>query len=685
MKEFLLGLRLLAGSGRGNRVRFVLMVAGGAVGVCCLAIVLSISGILEARDARVAAREPAMSGPARHGRETSPLALTRDDPYGSRQLTRVFIAPGRTEAAPVPPGLDRPPRPGEFFVSPHLAEILTEQPGLKQRLPGRQAGVIDRGGVADPDELFAYIGVRHDHLPDGYRIDSFGKPYVGTPTLEAGSLDIVRFTMVGVVLLPLGVFLAVCARLSAASRARRLAALRLVGLSAKGTQRVNAAETVVSAVLAGLCGLGLYLALNQVGAMVGLPGLKWYPEDGAPSVVTLVACLVGCPLLAWFVSRTGTRDAVRTPLSVRRSAAERRPARWGFLPLLAGTGIAVGYCVAGATGHAPRTTGLSAILIPASVILIGAGLALSLPVLARFLARRVAASTRSFALGLAMRRNEVEAGSALRVATGLVLVVFAASLTQGVLIELDQVYRNDSPEQEYSIQADQLSDAQIGRMGRIAKVRAQVTATSSWRDLQSERDEPSVDILIATCGQLAAMTKRLDGCVDGRTQLLRNSQGVVDPQAKPGVVFPVQVRQDGRPRMWKLTVPESIVRVSSYGLSAADDASVLVPPSALPPGSRPEGASIILASRSDTDTVRTVLDGIGAIAPVAQVDPVGINIDGIRQVALIKSLLAVGTVLGLVIGVAAYLVAAGDRAVERRGQVTALTLLGTRRRTLRAV
>ncbi|MEU3245237.1 MULTISPECIES: hypothetical protein [unclassified Streptomyces] len=40
--------------------------------------------------------------------------------------------------------------------------------------------------------------------------------------------------------------------------------------------------------------------------------------------------------------------------------------------------------------------------------------------------------------------------------------------------------------------------------------------------------------------------------------------------------------------------------------------------------------------------------------------------------------------LGLVIGVAAYLVAAADRAVERRAQVTALTLLGARTRTLRA-
>ncbi|MFF9812284.1 FtsX-like permease family protein [Streptomyces sp. NPDC014006] len=42
-------------------------------------------------------------------------------------------------------------------------------------------------------------------------------------------------------------------------------------------------------------------------------------------------------------------------------------------------------------------------------------------------------------------------------------------------------------------------------------------------------------------------------------------------------------------------------------------------------------------------------------------------------------------VLGLVIGVAAYLVASADRAVERRSQVTALALLGARPWTLRGV
>ncbi|MFD8718104.1 hypothetical protein ACFV2H_08825 [Streptomyces sp. NPDC059629] len=41
--------------------------------------------------------------------------------------------------------------------------------------------------------------------------------------------------------------------------------------------------------------------------------------------------------------------------------------------------------------------------------------------------------------------------------------------------------------------------------------------------------------------------------------------------------------------------------------------------------------------------------------------------------------------MGLLIGVAAFLVSVTDRAVERRAQVTAVTLIGARARTMRAV
>lgn len=60
-------------------------------------------------------------------------------------------------------------------------------------------------------------------------------------------------------------------------------------------------------------------------------------------------------------------------------------------------------------------------------------------------------------------------------------------------------------------------------------------------------------------------------------------------------------------------------------------------------------------------------------------------IEGLQQIAVLETLLAVGMIMGLAIGTAAFVVSATDRAVERRAQVTAITLIGARARTMRAV
>ncbi|WP_217554125.1 FtsX-like permease family protein [Streptomyces sp. GbtcB6] len=279
MNELLLGLRLLFGSGRGNRARFALMTLGGSIGVCCLAVVLTIPGILAAQDGRVAARQPVPPGQSATGVSGLPLWLERTDPYGSTPLVRIFLARG-TEAVAPPPGLKDMPDRGEVFVSPRLHELLRTEPGLAQRLPGREKGLIGPRGLARPEELVAYVGMSRGELSGGLPVTRFGKREAPIPTVDPSTLDILRFTMVGIVLLPLAVFLSVCARLSAAERARRLAALRLLGMSAKEVQRVNAAETVAAAGVGALIGLGEYWILNQLFSRVGLPGFTWYPGDG---------------------------------------------------------------------------------------------------------------------------------------------------------------------------------------------------------------------------------------------------------------------------------------------------------------------------------------------------------------------------------------------------------------------
>ncbi|MFF4654640.1 FtsX-like permease family protein [Streptomyces sp. NPDC001381] len=689
MRELQLGLRLLLGGGRGNRVRFLLMTLGAAIGVCCLAMVLAIPGILAAQDARKAAREPdcITERPGTCGSGSrSALELTRTDPFGARPMTRIFLAAGTTPVDP-PPGLSEFPSAGEVFVSPRLHEELQETPGLSQLFPGKEVGRIAPEGLAHPDELYAYIGVGRAELAEHQRITHFGMSYTSSPTVEGSALDIVRFTLAGVVLLPLAVFLTVCAQLSAASRNRRLAALRLLGMSQKGVQRVNAAETVAAALLGAVMGLAGYWLVNQVVARIGLPGFSWYPSDGSLSLSTVAVCVVGCPLLAWFAGRVGGRRAAAKPLEVRRSAVTKAPAKWGMLPLVPGLGVVTGYCVAGATGHAPRDTELSSILMPIAVVLVGAGLVLTLPLLSGALARRVAESARSLSLGLAMRRHEVEPSGAFRVATGLVLLVFGASLVQGVLIELDQVTRNTSSTQMYELDLDAMAYEQERAFEKVPGVQGHAVEAASWAD-PDVWPSPRLHVVVATCDGVRAMVPDVGPCVEGQSAVLVNSANAnLDEEVQPGAAFSFHLQNEkGERRDFTLKVPRETVRFrDNSGLSAFDSGQVLVPPSALPEGFRLEEATLTLSSHSVPDVVRNVLDGIGGVDPTIEVRTPGINVSALEQVAIVRTLLAVGMVLGMIIGVAAYLVAATDRAVERRPQVTALALLGARPRTLRTV
>lgn len=674
MNAFLLGLRLLWGSGRRGRVRFLLMTLGSALGVACLAAVLTIPSILTAHDARTHAREP------RPG-NTNILYREFRDPYGSKPLHRVFVA--RTSPGPtkVPPGIEKLPEAGEAIVSPKLVEVLAANPRAVGLVPGRVVGTIGPEGLGDSDDLYAYIGTTPAELIGAEPLGGFGIGRSWRQIVDPSTLDILRFTLGCIVLLPLVTFLSVCARLSGESRARRLAALRLVGLSVKDTLRVNAGESVVAAFVGAVLGLVGYLVVNEVMARVGLPGLYWYPPDGRPKASTVVVCLLGCPLLAWVVGQFSARQAALSPINVRRTGERKPPKVYGTLLLVPGLGVIGGYCVLSALGRDPSGGSASSLLVPGAVLLTGAGLVFGLAPITAWIARRLARVAKSLPVALAMRRTEVDPGSSLRVVTGLVLLVFGASLTQGVLVELDQVSRRTAPVQEYKISLSDVTPKQRQQLTQLPDVRMQVFAYSSWDPLDDGLRK-DVDLLVATCAQLAAATQRASGCKDGRTMQLHDANAAYPEDPQPGDRFSLATRDGGRVI---LTVPHERIAMKAYQPSIFRTAALLVPPSLAPPNLADSAGTLTLVSDADPATIRAVLDGVGAIAPTAAVDPVGIVIDSLAQLTVIRSLLAVGMVLGLVIGVAAFVVSVADRAMERRGQVTALALLGARAGTLRVV
>ncbi|MET9933664.1 MULTISPECIES: FtsX-like permease family protein [unclassified Streptomyces] len=675
MNPFLLGMRLLWGSGRRGRIRFLLMTLGSALGVACLAATLSIPTIIAANDARVTNRA------ASPGPNKKVVYQKFVDPYGSRPLRRIFIGRTGSGPVPVPPGVKDLPHSGEAIISPKLKEILASNPRAAGLVPGHVIGTIEPEGLGGPDELYAYIGVSPANLPEARELGNFGSKFTRHEVIDLSTLDTLRFTLGCIVLLPLVTFLSVCSRLSGESRARRLAALRLVGLSAKDTLRVNAGESAAAALVGAVIGLLAYLGVNEVMARVGLPGLHWYPEDGRPEALTVAVCLMGCPILAWAIGQFSARRAALSPISVRRTGEQKPPKKYGALLLVPGLGVIAGYCVLSAMGRDPSGDTASAVLIPSAVLATGAGLIFGLAPVTAWLARQLAGVVRSLPVTLAMRRTEVDPGSSLRVATGLVLLIFGASLTQGVLIELDQVSRSTNPVQEYSLPLNQLDTRQRLELLKVAGVRSHASSSVSWKQI-TEDYRPQVYAVVATCEQLSSFAGKTRGCVDGKVLRLKDRNFSIDDAAVPGKVFPFLLSNN---RKLEVTVPQESVTVRAYQPSEFAGPSLLIPPSLIPPGVVLTEGRLVLLSDADPATIRSVLDGIGAIAPTVSVDPVGIVIDSLAQLTVIRSLLVVGMVLGLVIGVAAFVVSVADRAMERRGQVTALALLGARAGTLRVV
>ena len=351
---------------------------------------------------------------------------------------------------------------------------------------------------------------------------------------------------------------------------------------------------------------------------------------------------------------------------------------------MTGLGIVVGYCATGFTDRPANSIGLNAIVMPAGILLTGLGLVLTLPLISYTLARMLARTTQSLTLNLAMRRNEVEPGSTMRVVTGLVLLVFSASLAQGVLIQLDQVTRPSAPVQDYSLQLSSLTVREQQELAEVPGVRAHAVTMDSWTDPEGSADQPWASAVVATCGQLAKLVQHAEGCVDGKVMRLSDPDAGTGQGARPGDSLMFRIPEGGQGKTLNITLPQDKIAYSGYDPSAVGGAEVLIPPSALPATARPERAQYVLTGSSDYDEVRKVLDGIAAVIPTAEVDPVGVNIDGLEQIAVLETLLAVGMIMGLVIGTAAFVVSATDRAVERRPQVTAVTLIGARARTMRA-
>ncbi|MFI9007033.1 FtsX-like permease family protein [Actinosynnema sp. NPDC053489] len=544
--DLALGVRLALGGGRTSWVRLALTGAGIGIGVAVLLAASSVTTVLAERDARQAAATPVTTG---DGSGDVLYSTFWNTEYRGRSISGRYVkasGPG----APVPPGVSRVPGDGELVVSPELARLLASPEGelLRARFPQRVVGTVTRAGLNSPHDLLFYAGDATVQESPTAAISAFGGER------EERALDpvLTLLLMVGVValLFPVLVFVGISTRLAGAERDRRLAALRLVGAGAQRVRRIAAGEALLGAVVGLGVGAAVFFTARQFVEGVRLLGISVFVEDLTPSAPTVVLIAVLVPVLAVVTSVIAMRRTVVEPLGVvRRTKPVRRVLWWRLVPIV--LGVAALATQAGAFGGAVR--GGSDVVVIGGIIL----LLLGIPVLLPWVVERAVARLRGGAPSwqLAIRRLQLESGTAARVVGGVAVVLAGGIALQSVMAsaQSDVVERPPSPvdKSRMMISVQDATPEVTARTVAVLRGSAGVReANPLWALSFQTRPDEYGSALIGSCEALRTRAA-LPSCRDGDSFYVPDER----PRIEPGQGVAVFRNGDERDPSLQWTVP----------------------------------------------------------------------------------------------------------------------------------
>jgi hypothetical protein len=647
-----LGLRLARGADRVGAVRLVLLSVGIALAVCSVLISLALPRALNAQVERAAARLPVPAAPGQTG---SFLYVLAEDQLGDRPLTSISLA-ATTSGAPVPPGLDRLPAPGTAVLSPALA-ALRDSTGP----------VIGNEGLAAPDELLEYRGVSPADLAGGASTGTaFGQP---TSAVRRAPVQRVALTLVLLVVLPAGVFLSTCARLSSATRLQRLSALRLLGLRRGALVRVAAVETAVAGLLGAIGGLLLYRLLLPPVASSGVVGTTWFTSQTALSPVHVAIALV---LVVWGAAVLGSRGMARAldrPLEARREPERRAPSWRGAALLVTGSAVLSLFAVLPLMGRRPQIgSGTATLVVVVAAALALTGFVLLLQPVLGGLAEWLGRAT-SLDLRLAGRRLAVDSASTARVLGGLVLLCLLAGAGVGVLRDAELAV--NAPLRQLLVSVPVPAGTPQEAFERMVALDAEAVLGQTAAQGARNGTAQSIPVVVATCESLEVVANVVEGdCVTGKTYALRALPGFEDQSVG------IALSPESAPPNRSLRAVGELIEVAPQGALLVTDAGLL----AGRWGERTE-ITYLASDIAAADSLRATVRDIVPTAPAGT----GVDVVTATTFRLLDRTGRTGLLTGFTIAVLTFVVAAADRAYERRPNVVALAVVGVPYRLLRRI
>jgi hypothetical protein len=669
-RELAIGARLTLEGGRESLARVAMTALGVGLGVVVLLGAASVPHALDAGDLRNAARTGAIGEELPAARDT--LLIGAADTKFREDKVRGRLLQAEGPDAPVPPGVERMPGPGELVVSPALARRLRDPDAalLRERLAGRIVGTIGEAGLIGPAELAYYAG--SDTLAPGervHRVDEFGGP-------RAEPLDPVLYLLVTIIvvvlLAPIAVFIASAVRFGGEARDRRLAAVRLLGADRGMALRIAAGESLVGA-LAGIgVGAALFLAARPLVEEMSLWDLSVFAADVRPSAALALLIVVLVPGAAVAVTLFSLRRIVIEPLGVvRRSIPRKRRIAWRLALPVAGFALLVPLLGMDAddVSVAPLVAGL--------LLLLG-GVTALLPWLVESVVGRLRGG--SLPWQLATRRLQLESGSAVRAVSGIAVAIAGAVALQMVFSSVERSNRLELDRNAAGMRAFVELGTGYGE-DRAAQVNAALRGAAGVRTtLAYEESEIGREgrwggvLLVAGCDELHYYAE-LGRCRDGDAFVFRDDTGGADARAVAGGTIDV----DGR--HWQVPAAARTVSAVPEPIGWARG-GVLATPGAIPPSlHRQSNRYMFFSHDGRADALEHARNAVAAVDPLAAVHTLDNDLETGEFALVRRALFAAASLVLALIG-ASLLIGLLEQLRDRRRLLASLVAVGARRSTL---
>ena len=407
---------------RRTRTATLLTAVGVAVATGLVLLLLSLPYATKGRAERAAWQEH--HGSTGDGTPTLMISSSTDFSDG-RRIDRVDVAP-LTGGVELPAGVRKFPARGEVLVSPALFQAMNRLPAaqLAERFPGEVVGTLGDEALRYPDQMVALVGHTPDSMPS-----TATERHGFVPRTDAqvdGLLAVLAGVGVVVLLVPSLVLVASSARLIAARREQRLAALRLAGATPGQVVAITAAETGIAAVAGALIGWAISPLLRLLARLVPWDGGTWLAGDFRVPAGLTVFVLVAVPALVLLAAVAGLRRVVSNPVGavVRHTP---KPLRWWRLLSLPAT--ALFFFAAIGKGD------LSVILLGLALMIASAMLAG--PYVTAVIGGFFVSRWQKPSALLAGRRLRDDPRGAYRASAGVVLAVFTGSMALTLMPSFD--------------------------------------------------------------------------------------------------------------------------------------------------------------------------------------------------------------------------------------------------------